>query len=566
MPIQFNKPALRDLHTQLVGQGQNGQAGGASAPKGTELLDKLVSIVGDRAGGFLSSGVSSADIARQLQGGTLSLEQKLSIAKKGLDASEASDIKAMLQDPAFAGALDGVTRNFLSALVGLEPLKNVDSMQTGGTTAVRADTSRPEVQAAQKFRDIINSGQLKKYYDAALGVGDASLQKEALDLFNALPAVKPGMAATDFVKAGLWTTAPRGVELMQKSARYLPGRQVLIETTVHSSVPKRSESNYESERKLIGSFKDGGVKAVTHRATLVGDDPQNKNNFLVKVDGKDTPVSIPKSNVYEHNQPHELSSQHVRGDKRDLPYNWEKWHIDYNSPLAKAKLCEVAIAMDKLVGQLDFTKSKTEASGGAIGVMFGRGQSAKAMVDIQKQCNEIIFRSIDMKYPQGRPFTDAGRAPQGDRDAARQAIRGTGMCVQQSSVYGALLMPFADILGIDGQYRSGNCYRNINGATDNVFRADNSTGHGWWQVTFRPSMEVTVTDRTWNQVNLPLDRAYGFPYGDRYADRNINGYRPAKVKDTDVNVSGSVTVESIERQFSQAGDGRENHISNTQGR
>ena len=139
------------------------------------------------------------------------------------------------------------------------------------------------------------------------------------------------------------------------------------------------------------------------------------------------------------------------------------------------------------------------------------------------------------------------------------------MCVQQSSVYGALLMPFQDVLGIDGQYRSGNCYRNINGATDNVFRPDYSTGHGWWQVTFRPSMEVTVTDRTWNQVNLPLDRAYGFPYGDRYADRNINGYQPAKVSDTDVNMTGDVNVESFDRQFSQAGDGRENHISNSQG-
>jgi hypothetical protein len=121
------------------------------------------------------------------------------------------------------------------------------------------------------------------------------------------------------------------------------------------------------------------------------------------------------------------------------------------------------------------------------------------------------------------------------------------------------------VLGVDGQYRSGNVFRNIKGQTENVFSSNYSSGHGWWQVTFRPSMEMTVTDRTWDQVNLTLDRAYGFPRGDRYADSDIYGYVPKPITDTDVNVSGTVTAQTFERQFAREGDGRENHISRHNG-
>jgi hypothetical protein len=269
-------------------------------------------------------------------------------------------------------------------------------------------------------------------------------------------------------------------------------------------------------------------------------------------------VSVTKQSIFSHNQPHELQKRYIQSDtKRDLPYGgWESWNIDFSSPLAKAKFAEVALKMDEFVSKIDFTKEHVKS--GTVG--------NKKVADLQKSCINTIFRSIDMKYPRedGKPFTDPGRAPQGTRDAARQAVRGTGMCVQQSTVMGALMTPFMDILGIDGQYRSGNCFRNINSATDNVYAPDYESGHGWWQITLRPSMEMTVTDRTWNQVNLPLDRAYGFPYGDRYANTNITGFVPEPTKPTDVNVSGDVTVKTLERQFSQKGDGRENHISLTQ--
>ena len=545
----IQKPALRDLYTQLVDRSR------ASPQKvDAAVLDRIIAIVGDHAGS------STESISKQLESGGLTREQKLSLAQKGLDDGEKADLHALLVDPAFTAMLDPVAANFLKALVGLEALTNVDSMAAAGPST----GATSEQQAAAKMRELVKSGDIKKYYAAVIGaVDNPALKAEAEALFAKLPVVKPGMTGAEFVKAGLWTVAPRGIEEMQKSARYLPGRQVLVETNLFAKIPAPNAPNYETERRKIGSYDPAGPTAVTHRATLVGQDPANAEHFLVKVDGHALPISVKKSSVIDQNQPMPLSKQHIQSEtRRDLPFgHWGTWKVDFASPLAKAKLCEIALKMDEHVQKLDFSKTSTDAPGGQLAV-FGRGEAAKKMVELQKSCVEIVFRSIDMKYPHGAPFTDPGRAPDSVANVARQAIRGTGMCVQQSTVFGGLLTPFMDVLGVDGQYRSGNCFRNIRGATENVYAPDYSSGHGWWQITFRPSMEMTVTDRTWDQVNLTLDRAYGFPYGDRYANTNIVGFSPAATKATDVNVSGDVTVETMERQFSRAGDGRENHISN----
>ncbi|HEY1097505.1 MAG TPA: hypothetical protein VGF99_01200, partial [Myxococcota bacterium] len=533
-------------------------------------LDRLIAIVGDKKGSFFSSGKSSDDVARELKSAP-DLETRLAIAKHGLDDGEKADLKALLGDSAFASKLDPTVGNFLKALVGLEPLARIDTVSTTSTSAtnkVVADPGNPEVQAAAKLKDLIKTGKLTSYYDVMIGATtNPALKAEAEALFNALPTIKPGMSGDDFVKAGLWTMAPRGTEEMQKSARYLPGRQVLVKTTVHASLPKGwTPYNGGAANAKIGTFDANGPRAITHRATLVGEDPANKNNFLIKVDGNDTPVSMSKESVYEQNQPHVVSRSDIKSaTKQDVSWGHGKWAVDFASPLAKAKLCEIALKMDEHVQKLDFTKTKTEAAGGAIGAIFGRGDVAKKMVELQKSCVETVFRSIDMKYPKGAPFKDPGRVTDGERDVAKQAIRGTGMCVQQSAVFGALLQPFADVLGVDSQYKGGDCFRNITSAVDNVFGGHGASGHGWWQLTFRPSMEMTVTDRTWNQVNLPLDRAYGFPYGDRNPTRDIYGYSRKPVASTDVDVSGNVNVATFDRQFAKVGDGRENHISKTQG-
>ena len=60
------------------------------------------------------------------------------------------------------------------------------------------------------------------------------------------------MGGADFVKAGLWTLAPRGINEMEKTARYLPGRQVLCETNVFAKVPAENDPTYDRERRKVG--------------------------------------------------------------------------------------------------------------------------------------------------------------------------------------------------------------------------------------------------------------------------------------------------------------------------
>jgi hypothetical protein len=347
---------------------------------------------------------------------------------------------------------------------------------------------------------------------------------------------------------------------MQKSARYLPGRQLLVHTNVAASLPSDWTKFDASKSAHIGQYDPTGPFTVTHRATLVGEDPQNAKNFLVHVDGRDAPLSMSKESIYALNQPQMSQNSDVKSStERDVAWGGPRWHIDYASPLAKAKLCEIALKMDLHVQQIDFTQTKPS---GGMAHILRYGAMPQPTVALQKSCVEVVFRAIDMKYPRKEPFTDPGRVDDEERDVARQAIRGVGMCVQQSAVFGALLMPFLDILGIDAQYKSGRIFRAIDKPVNNVFSNNYATGHGWWQLTFRPSMEMTVADRTWNQVNQPLDRAYGFPFGDRHPSSNIAGYVNKPLSPTDVDVTGNARVDSVTRQVAQVGDGRENHISN----
>lgn len=564
MPITLNKPALRDLHTELVN-------GGAATSVPTQLLDRLVAILGDRKALGMTV-ESSGSIAQKLERGNLSLEQKLALAKKGLDSQEKADVQSLLSDAAFVGLLDAATTNFLKALLDIEPLidlrVDLDVVETGVTGRTETSQLTPERVAVREMRELIANGKLRDYYKAATGaVDNPELAAKAMELFNRLPVIDRATTANDFVRMGYWTAAPRGFEEMQRSARYIAGRQVLVETTVNVSGVREALSGYSNRSNNdVLSYDPDGVRAITYRATLVGEDPENASNFLVAVDlpGGDSKktISVSKKGIFDLNQPHELDDRFIDGpSKQKMPYNWETWTMDYNSPWAKAKLAEIAIKMDEHVQKLDFTQAAAEGSGNIISVI-SRSRT-EDMVRVQESCAKAVFDSIDMYYPKGGT-TAPGRCNDREEDIGRQAVCGTGMCVQQTTVFGGLLMPFAKSLGMDMQFKVGNVYRFIKADSTNPFRDDAHGGHGWWQVTYRPSMTVVICDRTWNQVNHPLDKAYGFPNGDRYPRNDAQGYSPIKTKPTDVNTE--ISVETFERQFAREGDGREGHIANTQPR
>jgi hypothetical protein len=253
---------------------------------------------------------------------------------------------------------------------------------------------------------------------------------------------------------------------------------------------------------------------------------------------------VPKSRVFELNQPHEF-----KGDHLSLAGG-----CDYDDPLVKAKVSEAALRMDDLVGQLDFTKMKSDAPSGHMTV-FGRGRGARDMHEIQRDCVRVVHDVIDMQYT-GHNDKQPGRTSGGG--PGRQAIKGRGVCYEQASVMCAMLVPFTQKLGVDIRFISGGVYRNVRSADENPFRGG---AHGWLQLTYRPSMEHRICDRTWNQPDHAMDKAYS-RWGDRYPGGDYWGMKVAPTTDTDVNFSGDVSVATFDRQFGEQGvDGRDNHMS-----
>lgn len=399
-----------------------------------------------------------------------------------------------------------------------------------GVSAV--DSGSPEVAAVNKMRELVKSGELKNYYEAAIDLSHPELKDEALKLFEALPQLDTRTKPADFVRLGFWPSLPVGLDAVHTSPRFLPGRQVLVETTVNDDL-------WDTQNFL--AYKEGGRTARTYRATLAG---EAGDDFLVKVDGKDEPIRVPKAKVYALNQPHQYDGEVIRD------YGVAKT-IDYRSPLMKAKLAETALKMAPMVEKLDFTKPPPKNKRPSNVLLGGADETA---TELQRRCARVAHDVINMKYPKPELYKEPGRYS--GEDAGRLAVCGIGMCVEQASVMLGMLLPFRDALGIDVQYLHGPVYR-LAKKGENPFVG--GEGHGWLQLTYRPSMELRICDRTWQQPDHPADRAYS-RFGDRYPSSHFG--KPQKVTDTDVNMSGEQTLAVGEREFGQQGvDGRENHQS-----
>jgi hypothetical protein len=219
------------------------------------------------------------------------------------------------------------------------------------------------------------------------------------------------------------------------------------------------------------------------------------------------------------------------------------------------------------VAKLDFTKMKTAGSGGlsgAIGAVFGRGQAAEDMVAVQKRCFKAIHDVVNMLYSDSHSSSQPGRVGYGS--SGRLAVKGHGVCTDQRQVMRDLAIPFAPLVGFDLRSVTGGVQRHTDRSApmDRQLSSMASSAHDWLEVTFRPSMEMTVCDRTWRQVNMSLFEAYG-PYGDRYPSHPAYDSRQLALATTDVNLSGNVTVKNYDKQFGDAAtSGRQGHMSDWQ--
>ncbi|MDP7038035.1 MAG: hypothetical protein QGI45_02675 [Myxococcota bacterium] len=407
---------------------------------------------------------------------------------------------------------------------GLDPA-NVRNVYVGD--AIPA----PQTQAVVKFKSLMQSGKLQSYYDAYNGkVDDPQLKAEAVALFKELPTIDINTDPAKLVALGLITTAPKGIDFAQKSPRYLPGRQVMVRTTLQTQ---------DRSNGVFGTYDPNGNVGITHKASILGEEG---DKFLIQIDGSDDPIKLSKKEIYELNQPQVFPER---------PFTLNGVKVDYAHEGTKAKLCEALIKMDPHLSQIDFTKSNQDSSTG-VAAFFTGGGAAKTQ-GLQEKCVRAVHDVIKMRYSH-----DMNR---GD-EVGVLAMGSDGQCYSQAAVNAALLNPLTKLLGVDMRFINGRVFRNASG--DPPFNGGN---HGWLQVTYRPSMETKITDRTWMQASISMDRAYSFA-GDRWPFGliNPNGRTSlAKVEATDLEFSGDAQLHIRDRDHGVAGrDDRSNHMRNNQ--
>jgi hypothetical protein len=532
----IRKPALRQFAEDLLKTKESDP----NAKIDEKQLDELLAIVGDT---FLWT--SSDSLRARFQSGQMSLDEKIALAKRGLSGSEAKDLQALAGNPAFASMITPDSAHAMGALVGAQfATATPGAAATDGAAATQTparvsnmDFTQAQLDAVKKMGELHKNGQLSQYMAAASDkIDNPTLKAEAMALFDALPPMSPTANPEAFVAAGLWTKSPAGLNELENTARYMEGRQVLVKTKLNSDV-------FAGQKFL--THDPNGREGITHRATIVG---EKDGNFLVKVDGSDTPLEFDKQSVYDLNQPQDIMSAKQDGQEFTYKIGYST-HCDYDDPFTKAKVAEAALEIADIVDDLDYTKMKTD---GHIG-----GTGSKQMSELQRQAVKKIHDVIDMKYPKGSSWKTPGRK-QG-RNLGRQAMNGAGVCFDQAGVMMGMLMPFKEALGLDVQMISGGVYRNVRSSDDNPFRGG---AHGWLQLTYRPSMELRIIDRTWQQADHTADRAYS-RWGDRYPASLMRGLKQLPVKDSDVNMD--LSVQTFDRQFGDQGvDGRDNHMSNNQ--
>ena len=383
-----------------------------------------------------------------------------------------------------------------------------------------------------QVHEMVKGGVWSSYYDAItredgkFSSANPELRAKAEEFFDSLPAVRPGTSVAELVEVGVMPKLPTGFERMVATARYIPGRQVMVKTNIEVD-PLNPES--------FGRYREDGERGLTHRAVLVG---HQDGHFLVKVDGREEPIEVPEDKIARLNQP-----QVFEGDK--LRVNGVV--IDYNDPYMKAKVYEGFSRLWDVFNELDFSKAYGEAKDGVTRVEGG-GEVLRQ----QERGVRIIHDMIKMRYSHDLNSGDS---------AGRLAIKGSGQCYSQAAVMAGLLAPFARALGVDFQNLNGQVYRDADPAYPGY--PYNGSNHGWLQVTYRPSGITKITDRTWMQGSIEMDKAYSYN-GDRVPRSlmEVDGQSDAQpaLRPADIDFESGLQIPTRQRLFGVKGvDGRNQH-------
>eukprot|EP00041_Stephanoeca_diplocostata_P032736 m.1056950 g.1056950 ORF g.1056950 m.1056950 type:complete len:571 (+) comp24203_c0_seq4:2218-3930(+) len=388
----------------------------------------------------------------------------------------------------------------------------------------------PIRDAVRTFKDRAAARQIHALYAALLGRSTAGDKQQVIKLCCQLPLLAPRMTANVqyFIDVGLWDSLPQGWHNMLQTPRYFPGKRILVS---HPHVSPLLRSGAAAREQVLAVDKSLPVDAapstafVTFRATIceparnAGDECVDTGQRGVSValestDGTVQTTQISRKRVLSLNHPHELPRIHEDDD--DDVWLEDAIRCNYTDTLVRAKLCEIATALEGCIQRLDF------------------GGDAAECIATQLQAVVCVRSCLDMTTFQRGPHDKLTTNGQHTRDSSRYygdnvgrfAVHGQGHCHTVSSVMFAFLRPFCTALGIDLRYRGGMSFRPspTKGACCDRVRNSPET-HQWLEYTLRPSGRVFVCDLYYEDglkrpdgsfLTMPIEQYYrdfAYPHG-----------------------------------------------------
>uniref|UniRef100_A0A0G4G145 Kinesin motor domain-containing protein n=1 Tax=Chromera velia CCMP2878 TaxID=1169474 RepID=A0A0G4G145_9ALVE len=300
------------------------------------------------------------------------------------------------------------------------------------------------------------------------------------------------------IEVGLWTREPANWRSMLASKRFSKGRRVLVRLSSVAS-KKPADKDYLCAPPGNPTAGGGSGSRVTHRAVLVGPlGGDGGGSYEVEVEragGGTVKIGVPRKDLLELNSPHKLPPMPGKPPGSTLQLE-DGIRIDFSSGAARAKMCEIAMALGPLVENLDFSEGEKT-------------------VEIQLECVRTIRKCLELTTFQQ---DDGGRSRDTTRyckdDAALFASYGQGHCHTVSSVTCSFLLPWSRLLGIDVKYRGGWTFYGDGGSPVE----DVPERHQWIEFTLRPSNQSFVCDlyaddsprclRDGKMLTMPMSEAY----------------------------------------------------------
>jgi len=192
----------------------------------------------------------------------------------------------------------------------------------------------------------------------------------------------------------------------------------------------------------------------------------------VDVDGGQSmkTLSIRRKELLALNQRHAFFG-HDKNSLSPLHHFEDGIKCNYTSILSRARFCEIALALDGIACNIDFT------------------DDAAAVKLQQLKCVEmcVIVMNITCLY-----LGVDRRRESRSQDVSRLITYGQGHCHGLTSTLSAVLLPFAPLIGIDLHYRKGDHFSN----SSSQFVSNKVDRHHWLELVSRPSMDRYIADLT----------------------------------------------------------------------